>query len=412
MANKEHLEKLNQGVKKWNKWREEDSQNPDLSSTDLTGLDLRGANFDRANLRKANLSDAKLEDASFDHANLCSAILSKLDLRRTRFHLTAFDGAELNEVQLGSADLTGSSLQGASLFLAHLFGARLIGVNFSKAKMRCADLREAKLSYASFLGADLTLANLFNADLTDANLEGANLHQAELIQTNLTRANISSAILSGSTFFADITEVNFNGKTRLRGLRLYGQPTLDHHPSFKRHLYDEIFLGQREREILSWLSTNRRTNLEAGKGIRKLCLASKYAFFQPRWGIRSLLHFLWGVTSDYGRNFKRWCATEAVIALIFGFLYSNLGFTHWFERWPDLQSWLREVGDPCIVIQSAKTWFTPWYFSVVTFTTLGFGDIRPCNLSGQLFVTLEVVIGYLMLGGMVSIFANKFARRE
>ncbi|HMQ22638.1 MAG TPA: ion channel [Planctomycetota bacterium] len=47
----------------------------------------------------------------------------------------------------------------------------------------------------------------------------------------------------------------------------------------------------------------------------------------------------------------------------------------------------------------------------MTFTTLGFGDITPLNLAGQFAVVTEVVLGYIALGILVSILANKVARR-
>jgi hypothetical protein len=80
-----------------------------------------------------------------------------------------------------------------------------------------------------------------------------------------------------------------------------------------------------------------------------------------------------------------------ILALIFGFLYK---------------------GHIYIDCHTVKNWYTPFYFSVVTFTTLGFGDVKPLDWLGQLWITLEVLSGYLMLGGLISIFANKFARRS
>ncbi|MCH8291504.1 ion transporter [Candidatus Poribacteria bacterium] len=52
------------------------------------------------------------------------------------------------------------------------------------------------------------------------------------------------------------------------------------------------------------------------------------------------------------------------------------------------------------------------YYSVVTFTTLGFGDIVPKTAWARFFVTFEVILGYVMLGGLIGIFANKLARRS
>ena len=57
-------------------------------------------------------------------------------------------------------------------------------------------------------------------------------------------------------------------------------------------------------------------------------------------------------------------------------------------------------------------WLTPFYYSIVTYTTLGFGDVIPQNKLGQCVVIMEVVAGYLTLGLLVSILANKVARRS
>jgi len=57
-------------------------------------------------------------------------------------------------------------------------------------------------------------------------------------------------------------------------------------------------------------------------------------------------------------------------------------------------------------------WVDFVFYSVVTSTTLGFGDIVLTHWPARLVVMGEVVLGYVMLGGLVSIFANKLARRN
>ena len=58
------------------------------------------------------------------------------------------------------------------------------------------------------------------------------------------------------------------------------------------------------------------------------------------------------------------------------------------------------------------TFLSSIYYSVVTFTTLGFGDITPRTPTAAVAVMIEVVVGYLMLGILISILANKVARRS
>ena len=47
----------------------------------------------------------------------------------------------------------------------------------------------------------------------------------------------------------------------------------------------------------------------------------------------------------------------------------------------------------------------------MTLTTLGYGDAVPASTAGQIIAMIEVLVGYLSLGGLISIFANKMARR-
>jgi len=50
------------------------------------------------------------------------------------------------------------------------------------------------------------------------------------------------------------------------------------------------------------------------------------------------------------------------------------------------------------------------YFSVVTMTTLGFGDIaaNPDSWGGQTLLMLQVILGYVLLGALVTRFAVLF----
>jgi hypothetical protein len=100
---------------------------------------------------------------------------------------------------------------------------------------------------------------------------------------------------------------------------------------------------------------------------------------------------VWELTSHCGRSIGLWAFCSLLIALLFGRLYA--AHPAWFEQ---------EMGP-----------LSPWYFSVVTFTTLGFGDLtpKPECWQGQVWVMAVVVLGYIMLGGLISIFANKLARR-
>jgi hypothetical protein len=48
---------------------------------------------------------------------------------------------------------------------------------------------------------------------------------------------------------------------------------------------------------------------------------------------------------------------------------------------------------------------------VVILSTLGFGDKKPATVEGSFVMMLEVLLGYVMLDGLISILANKLVRR-
>lgn len=113
----------------------------------------------------------------------------------------------------------------------------------------------------------------------------------------------------------------------------------------------------------------------------------------------SVLHFLWWLFADCGRSIARWALWSLFFALYFAgnFYLIDYAFPSAFNFNP--------------AIQDRSVW-SFIYYSVVTFTTLGFGDIIPTLVWVQRWVMAEVIAGYIMLGGLISILANKLARRS
>lgn len=118
---------------------------------------------------------------------------------------------------------------------------------------------------------------------------------------------------------------------------------------------------------------------------------------------------VWRWSSDYGRSLGLWALWSLLIALSFSFVYMSA--PTWFPVW--LQEAMPQFHQVTGTEANGDlTFWKSFYFSIVTFTTLGFGDVVADNTSARILVTLEVIFGYIMLGGLISIFANKLASRS
>ena len=118
---------------------------------------------------------------------------------------------------------------------------------------------------------------------------------------------------------------------------------------------------------------------------------------------------VWRWSSDYGRSLALWALWSLLIALSFSLVY--MPPPTWFPEW--LQETTPQFHQAIDTEANEDlTFWKSFYFSIVTFTTLGFGDVVAANTSARILVTLEVMFGYIMLGGLISIFANKLASRS
>ncbi len=227
MANKEHLEKLQQGVDVWNGWREE---NPDIKP-DLGYADLRAANLSYANLDDADLRSAKLEAANLGFATLCNALLGRANLVAANLNAASLCWATLNDANLSQANLAHADFYAAKLINANLSESNPSQASFMMANLWAANLCEANLVRADFKRANLESAHLNGAILDDAVLEAANLSEARLRGAKLRAANLCAANLAGANLAhallnkANLAEANFVAanlaKANLKEARLW-----------------------------------------------------------------------------------------------------------------------------------------------------------------------------------------------
>ncbi len=317
---------------------------------------IRAGGIDRPlDLRGVRLTGADLSGVDLSGVDLVGAELSRANL----------SGARLAGADLGSATLDGAILDGAELAGASLIGASFEDASLARAGFGRADVRKVSFFGANLEGASFVEATLRGSDLRTAKCEGARFSGADLSRTDFGQADLSHADLSS----ADVRRASFVEadlrRARLRSLRGFESASflradvrdVDFSGAYllRRHVVDENYLDE----------------------------------FKNRSQLNRAVYALWWLTSDCGRSLSRWSLWTLAIAIAFGFAFTAVHV---------------DYGDHA-------TWLSPFYFSLVTLTTLGYGDVLPASEAAQALAMAEVSLGYMMLGGLISIFSNKLARR-
>jgi len=185
-----HSNKIHEGVKPWNLWREQNpSIKPDLSDDILSHDNLAKFNLRETNLmsaqcwetilNEADLNAANLKNAYFVEATLKNASLIEADLRR----------ANLENADLSGANLAGANLSGAILASAKLINTNLFGANLTEATIKYADLTGANLCGASLIQTDLTRAKITGCKVYGASAWDLTLHQTRQTGLIITQNN-------------------------------------------------------------------------------------------------------------------------------------------------------------------------------------------------------------------------------
>ncbi|MEM1448310.1 MAG: pentapeptide repeat-containing protein [Planctomycetota bacterium] len=306
-------------------------------------------------LRGAMLVEADLSDLDLSACDLSGADLSRANLEGARLFGAKLGGATLFEVKADGAELAGADLTGANLADGSFERA-----GFGRAVLAGADLSNARLAGASLTSADLSRAILAAADLRDARLCDVTLSGADLTHATLDEADLTGASVDGARF----DHASLAG-TALTGTRFFRRA--------------------------SWLAVDLRNIDFSGAYLLRDFIQDQNFLdeFRRQSRLHEWIYRLWWLTSDCGRSAFRWAACGAIIAMFFAGLYTQVGI---------------DYGD-------YQTPLSPVYFSVVTFTTLGYGDALPTTTAAQAIVIAEVVAGYVMLGGLLSLITNKLARR-
>jgi hypothetical protein len=229
------------------------------------------------------------------------------------------------------------------------------------------------------VGKDLQSTNLEKSTLTGFKLKNVNLQGARLDHTDICGTDFTGATVNGETYIWDCP---YDEKTNFTGV------------------------GLDSARIEPGLKESFKTNI---RRIRWRNWSKDKKFYNPY-----RLIGLFFIISNYGSSTRRIILWFLGLSIGFSFIYWGFGYYDYYNK--------NNMENPGIIY---KLFFTEknkctgqfelkenpfnalprsFYFSIVTMTTLGFGDMyaRAGSFCGYFFLTLQVICGYVLLGSLVT----------
>jgi Pentapeptide repeats (8 copies)/Ion channel len=338
-------------VTEWNEWRKR-HPNEDiwLQAVNFKGRWLRKANF----IGETVWRQAEGEEIDFT---------AKVHLEGTRFE--------------------DACLEQAVFAKAHIERSCFWGANAKNADFHFAHLEEAKLGVANFEGCDFSDAILKNAYLTPSELSGAKFTKADL-----RGCSIRACVVNGSTRFWECIVNCYSKEGRYTDCE--GTPL------------NSLIIDPPTKQLLEY--NVRRMNWEDWYPKQHRSLA---------WLIRKF----WEI-SDYGISTGQIIKTFFAWAVIFAGSYLAWGLVDYhllgIKDDPGIVSNLFTLEHGQKAVSPGLVPFRAVYFSIVTMTTLGFGDMYASTqglwrgLFGHILLAIQVILGYVLLGALVTRFAVLF----
>lgn len=282
-------------------------------------------------------------------------------------------GGNFNGAYLEGAALLGVDwFEGASLVGVDLTGADVKGVDFTDANMTLGTLVDVVAINTSFDGANLEGAIFTNADLRRATMENARLHEAVL------------------------TDVHVGGGTMLGDVAFYDRENAP--PDLvEEHPLEAAAWVYRQLEQLyeeNGLPLLARRSYYREKDARRRLSWQRSNYFAAlrqelsRWVMR------------YGDSPYRVLATSLLVIGGFAVLFPLTGGIQEVQGERTLTYSLERPGE------ASRFWIgrvllKSLYFSVITFTTLGYGDIQPIGPWARFLAGTEALLGALLAALLV-----------
>ncbi len=347
---------------------------------------IANENFHGAVLQGLEIPEySALRECDFTDADLTGSVLRRIDFSHSKF-----DRATVKDCRCEYSDFRGEDtcFRDADVRATHFDGALLQNVDFTNADLRDAVLIEADMIGVFLSGAQLYAARLLNTRLRKeslCNFRRTSSRQIEVGDGPSRKTDSSKLNPLMARYVYSALRNNF------RSIGEYGDERWARSKERKmerKRLFRLAFLNDRDSDSLAlerWLPEDKNKIIES----------------RPRAGVMWIGRCFLTVLA-YGESPFVFLLISAVLVIAFAFLLMFSGFEYSVdEKWlPVSRERSFDLAELPATLDDLKTSF---YFSIVTFTTLGYGDARPVG-GTRLIAATEALLGLLAYSSFAATF--------
>ena len=332
----------------------------------IQGADLRACNFN-PNYKTTNYkltgATCDFNDFCFDYSNFDNTCFNNCEMLRTTFNRSTIKNSTFNNCKIKEGKFTNC--------------ATISNVNFENCYLEKTEFTDATISDTSFKNSTLNTATFRFAHITDCNFTHSNCGNVLFTTENLENCNLTN---------------------------MYYEPNINTDFNSLKFLHSNINVANISDELRSVVTYNRRKN----KWEEYMKRNSLNILFKPA------TNLFWKMT-DYGYSTTSIIKYFFWISFIFAQIYTlSHGIGYEFIKinipFPEEDITFTLSSFTYTTTIYFKVFCKSMYFSVVTMTTLGFGDItaKEGNYLGYFLVSIQVILGYVILGALVTRFGTLF----
>jgi hypothetical protein len=275
-------------------------------------------------------------------------------------------------------------------------GGLLRGIFLARANLENVDLVNHRkkfgydFSYADFYHVNMKGGHLFNINLNNASIMKADLREANLNCANLENTNMLGVKWAGSKF----ENIKFGKKIK--------QEIAAKSASTQNNINESVDLLEQAEEI--YRDLRKHSEREgifslAGYFIQKELTMRRLQL--PRFSIKRILSKIVDIFCGYGEAPLRIIGLSVAIILLCAIIYSFTGLSY--------NGTVLSISSTQTAHENISFLLSSLYYSVVTFTTLGYGDFTPVGIS-RAIAAIEAFTGSFTIALFVVVFVKKMTR--